>query len=96
MEERFVPTVEKKKIQIRMPAALYSQARMAVDEGLEEIPSINDFVVKAVKEKLRRIREAKIDAAFSRMGSDEKYLRATAEVSRDFADSDWEAFKVSE
>ncbi len=86
----------KKKVQLRISAPLYCQARMAVDEGVEEITSFNDFVVKAVKEKLNRIREARIDAAFSEMGTDKKYLKTTAEVSRDFAKSDWQTFKVSE
>ena len=80
----------KKKIQLRISKSLYCQARMAVDEGIEEIPSFNDFVVRAVKEKLRLIDEAKIDAAFMRMGSDKKYLAATRSVFDDFENSDWE------
>ena len=83
-----MPTVEKKKIQIRISVPLYSQARMAIEEGMEEAASFNDFVVAAVKEKLRRIQEAQIDEAFARMGSDKKYLQATETVSREFADND--------
>lgn len=87
---------EKKKIQLRISKPLYCRARMAVDEGIEEIPSFNDFVVKAVKEKLRRIEEARIDAAFKRMGSDKKYLAATESAFDDFSDNDWNTLNMSE
>lgn len=86
----------KKKIQLRISEPLYRRARTAVDQGIEEIPSFNDFVVKAVKEKLRRIEEARIDAAFMRMGSDKKYLAATKSVFDDFSDSDWNTLNMSE
>jgi hypothetical protein len=90
-----VATATKKKIQLRLSAALYSRAQHVVDEE-EEISSFNDFAIRAIKQELRRRDEARIDAAFARMGQDEKYLRATQAVSEDFANSDWETFKVSE
>lgn len=86
---------KKKTVPIRMSAALYSRAQHVVEE-IEEVSSFNDFAVKAIKEQLRRIEEAKIDAAFSRMGRDAKYLRTTGKVSKDFSKSDWETFKISE
>jgi hypothetical protein len=70
-----------------MPATLYSRARQALTE-IEDVASFNDFAVKAIKEELRRIEEARIDAAFSQMGRDEKYLRTTADISRDFVEND--------
>ena len=79
-----------------MPAPLYRHAKQAVDDEIEEISSVNEFIVRAVREKLKRINEAKIDAAFSGMGADAKYLRTTGQISREFASSDWQAFKASE
>lgn len=87
--------LRKKTVQLRMSAALYTQARHVADE-IEEISSFNDFAVRAIKEKMRRIEEARIDRAFSRMGQDPQYLKATAEVFRDFADNDWDTLNMSQ
>jgi hypothetical protein len=89
-----MPSVQKKTVQLRLSAALYSKARQAVDE-IDEVSSFNDFAVSAIQESLKRLEEAKIDAAFSRMGKDEKYLRVTADVSRDFSDNDGETLGIS-
>lgn len=85
--------LRKKTVQLRMSAALYTQARQAVDET-EEVSSFNEFAVRAIKEKMRRLEEARIDQAFARMGRDEKYLKATAQVFDDFASNDWETLNM--
>ena len=91
-----MPAVKNKKtIQLRMSAALYSRAQHVVEEE-DEISSFNDFAVRAIKEELRRREEARIDAAFARMGRNEKYLRTTEKLSGDFAESDWETLRISE
>ena len=87
-----MPAPARKTIQLRMPATLYSRARQALIE-IEDVSSFNDFAVKAIKEELRRLEEARIDAAFSQMGKDEKYLRTTADVSRDFVENDRETLE---
>jgi hypothetical protein len=93
LEEVGSMPLRKKTVQLRMSAALYTQARQAVDEN-DEASSFNDFAVRAIKEKMRRIEEAKIDAAFARMGQDAKYLKATADVFRDFAENDWDTLNT--
>lgn len=85
----------KKKIQLRMSAALYSQARAVMDE-FEDVNSFNDFAINAIKEEIKRAKEARIDAAFSMMGSDSKYRHTTAQISRDFEHSDWDALRIAE
>lgn len=85
----------RKTIQLRMSAALYSRAQHVVEEE-DEISSFNDFAVKAIKQELRRLEEAKIDAAFARMGQNEKYLRTTERVSKQFAKNDRETLKIAE
>jgi hypothetical protein len=87
-----MPAPARKTIQLRMPTALYSRARQALTE-IEDVASFNDFAVRAIKEELRRLEEARIDASFSRMGKDEKYLRTTADISRDFAANDSETLE---
>jgi hypothetical protein len=94
LEELGHMALRKKTVQLRMPAALYTQARHVVDE-LEEVGSFNEFAVRAIKEKVRRIEEAKIDEAFARMGQDPKYVKATADVFRDFADNDRDTLNMS-
>jgi len=89
-----MPAPARKTIQLRMSAALYSQARQALAE-IDDVSSFNDFAVKAIKDELRRIEEARIDAAFSQMGKDEKYLRATADISRDFVENDRQTLEGS-
>jgi len=85
--------LRKKTVQLRMSAALYTEARHAVDEA-DDLTSFNDFAVRAIKEKMRRMEEARIDAAFARMGQNEKYLKATAKVFDDFASNDWDTLNM--
>jgi len=84
----------KKTIQLRMSAALYTEARHMVEQ-IEEA-SFNEFAIDAIREKMRRVEELRIDEAFGRMGRDEKYLRTTADVSGEFATSDRETLKMSQ
>jgi hypothetical protein len=49
--------------------------------------------MKGTKKKSSRVDA--IDAAFSRMGKDEQYLRATADVLRDFVENDRETLEVT-
>jgi|HubBroStandDraft_6_1064221.scaffolds.fasta_scaffold00200_15 hypothetical protein len=49
----------------------------------------------STKEKSNRDNDARIDAAFSRMGKDEQYLRTTADVLRDFMENDRETLEVT-
>jgi hypothetical protein len=50
--------------------------------------------MKGTKEKPSRVDVVRVDAAFSQMGKDEQYLRATADVLRDFVENDRETFEV--
>jgi hypothetical protein len=51
--------------------------------------------MKSTNEELSRIEVTQIDAAFSRMGKDNQYLRATADVLRDFAENDRETLEAN-
>jgi Arc/MetJ-type ribon-helix-helix transcriptional regulator len=77
---------------VRLPKDLYEQARSAVKEA-GAASSINDFMVEAIEEKLRQLREQEIDRAFADMGSDEEYQKDSISLAESFARSDWEAYQ---
>jgi len=77
---------------VRLPKVLYEQARKAVREaGLAA--SLNEFLVEAVAEKLRRFRNRQIDAAFAEMAGDESYRSEALALADSFEQSDWEAYQ---
>jgi hypothetical protein len=51
--------------------------------------------MKSTKEESSRSDITLIDAAFSQMGKDEQYLRATADVVRDFVENDRETLEIN-
>ena len=77
---------------VRLPKVLYEQARKAVkDAGVAA--SLNEFLVEAVAEKLRRFRNLQIDAAFAGMAEDESYRHEAIALAGAFEQSDWEAYQ---
>jgi hypothetical protein len=88
-----MPAVTKKQYQnttVRVPKHVYEQAKNVVRRS--EMSSFNEFVVQAIEEKVRRLTEAEIDAAFAQMAQDEDYQRSSVVMAQEFAKSDWEAF----
>jgi hypothetical protein len=55
--------------------------------------SFNEFVVQAIEEKVHRLTEAEIDAAFAQMAQDTDYQRNSITLASAFEKSDWEAFE---
>jgi hypothetical protein len=80
---------------VRLPKKVYEQARAAVKES-KAASSINDFLVEAVEERLRQLREKEIDDAFAAMAQDPDYQRDAVELARSFEKSDWEAHQILE
>jgi predicted outer membrane protein len=79
---------------VRLPRALYEQARTAVRKtGVA--PSLNDFLIKAVEDKLHQLKEQEIDRSFAEMGSDEEYQREAIALARSFEKSDWETDQIA-
>src|SRR5277367_3015693 len=79
---------------LRMPKHIYERARQAA--GRTEASSFNEFVVQAIEEKVKRLTEAEIDAAFGQMATDPEYQAEAKALAREFERSDWEALKLSE
>jgi Arc/MetJ-type ribon-helix-helix transcriptional regulator len=88
-------TAAKKQYQnttVRVPRHIYEQARSAIERG--QASSFNEFIVQAIEEKVRRLTEAEIDAAFSQMASDTDYQRDAVAMATEFEKSDWEALQA--
>jgi hypothetical protein len=77
---------------VRLPRNVYERVKVVVVKS--QASSFNEFVVQAIEEKVRRMTEAEIDAAFAQMASDSDYQREAIALSSDFEKSDWEAFQT--
>jgi hypothetical protein len=77
---------------VRLPRRVYEQAKAVALQS--QASSFNEFVVQAIEEKVRRLTEAEIDAAFAQMANDEDYQRNSIALASEFEKSDWEAFPV--
>src|SRR5271167_2316788 len=76
---------------VRLPRHVYERAKTVVIQS--QASSFNEFVVQAIEEKVRRLTEAEIDAAFAQMAHDENYQRSPNALASEFAKSDGEAFE---
>jgi hypothetical protein len=79
---------------VRLPRQVYEHAKKVIN-GTPGW-SFNEFVVLAIEEKVRRLTEAEIDAAFAQMAQDPDYQRDAVAMAREFEKSDWEAFEPSD
>ena len=76
---------------VRLPRHVYERAKTVVVQS--QASSFNEFVIQAIEEKIRRLTEAEIDAAFAQMAHDTDYQRNSVRLASEFAKSDWEAFE---
>ena len=83
----------KQNTTVRIPSQTYERAKKAAHRA--QISSFNEFVIQAVEEKVRRLTEAEIDAAFAGMADDADYQRESVAIAQEFQTSDWEAMKSS-
>ena len=80
---------------VRLPRQVYERAKRVVEKS-EIASSFNEFVVKAIEEKLHHLSETEIDAAFDQMANDPDYQRESIAMTREFEKSDWEVSRVNE
>jgi hypothetical protein len=76
---------------VRLPRHVYERAKTVVVRS--QASSFNEFVVQAIEEKVRRLTEAEIDAAFAEMAHDVEYQTNAITLAKAFEKSDWEAFQ---
>jgi len=87
-----MPVAAKRQFQnttVRVPRHVYEQAKAVI--GRTQGLSFNEFAVRAIEEKVRRLTEEEIDAAFAQMAHDLDYRRDSVLLAREFERSDWEA-----
>lgn len=77
---------------VRLPRHVYERAKTVVVQS--QASSFNEFVVQAIEEKVRRLTEAEIDAAFAQMAHDTDYQRTSIALASQFEKSDWEALNT--
>ncbi|HEY6766096.1 MAG TPA: hypothetical protein VI386_15135 [Candidatus Sulfotelmatobacter sp.] len=75
---------------VRLPRHVYEQAKTVIVQS--EASSFNEFVVHAIEEKVQRLTEAEIDAAFAQMAQDSQYQSTSVALAEEFEKSDWEAY----
>jgi hypothetical protein len=88
-----MPIAAKKTYQnttVRVPRHIYDRAKTVIDRS--QGSSFNEFVVQAIEEKVHRLTEAEIDAAFAKMAGDEDYQQSAVALAGKFQKSDGEAF----
>jgi hypothetical protein len=78
---------------VRLPKRIYEEARAAVKES-KAASSINDFLVQAVEQRLKQLRDREIDAAFAKMADDPEYQRDAVTLAQSFEGSDWSAYQT--
>ena len=76
---------------VRLPRHVYEQAKTVAVQS--QAASFNEFVVQAIEEKVQRLTEAEIDAAFAQMANDDDYQRTSIVLASEFEKSDWEALQ---
>lgn len=89
-----MPVATEKRYQnttVRLPRQVYERAKTVAVRS--QAASFNEFVVQAIEEKVQRLTEKEIDAAFAHMASDTDYQRSSIAVASAFEKSDWEAFQ---
>jgi metal-responsive CopG/Arc/MetJ family transcriptional regulator len=79
---------------IALPEDLLRAVDQAVQEGKAE--SRNELIAVALHHELAALEWAEIDVAFAEMSRDRDYQEESRRLAKEFADSDWEAFRQGE
>lgn len=73
---------------VRIPRRLYEEARRAVEQGCTNASSLNELIVEALKNRLKQLRRAAIDAEFAEMRNDAQYRLESDVLAEQFASND--------
>lgn len=79
---------------LSLPADLMEAADHAVRAG--KARSRNELMATALRRELAAQRRAAIDAEFALMADDEQAVEEARQIAREFAQADWEAFRIGE
>lgn len=79
---------------ITIPDSLADQVDSLVTKGVTK--SRNQFIVEALEEKVKELKNRQLDAEFASMATDTDYQQETLEIEQEFRFSDAEALKLTE
>lgn len=79
---------------VTLPVTLMQRSQQFVDKGI--VPNRNALVVAALERFLAELERAEIDRQFAALADDDEYQAFNTQMAESFADSDWEAFRLSE
>jgi metal-responsive CopG/Arc/MetJ family transcriptional regulator len=79
---------------IALPTALLDGVDDAIRGG--HASSRNDFLSRAVRSELERIKRMAIDNQFEAMATDAVYREEAERITREYETADWEALRVAE
>ena len=79
---------------LTLPADLLAALDQVVQEG--KTRSHNEFVTTALRRELAAQERLVIDAAFAEMATDPAYQAEAESITSEFAEADWEAFRLAE
>ncbi len=78
---------------ITIPDSLAEQVDLLVQAGTTK--SRNQFIVEALEDKVKQMKDIQLDAEFAEMATDAEYQQEALEIEREFALSDYEALNIS-
>jgi len=96
MDSVTVNSNEKVRTTVRLPKAIYDEARNLIEENVVPVDSMNDFLVSAIAAYVKIVKRKQIDAAFSGMATDLEFQKEALLIAEEFAQSDWEALEIAE
>ena len=79
---------------ITLPESLVKQVDRLISAG--NIKSRNQFIIEALEEKVRQIKDLQLDEEFAGMATDAEYQQEALEIEREFEISDYEVAKITE
>ena len=79
---------------VTLPRDLSQRSQRLVDSG--KIPSRNALIVAALEHFIAELEREEIDRQFAAMADDADYQSLNQELSESFAESDWEAWTITE
>jgi metal-responsive CopG/Arc/MetJ family transcriptional regulator len=79
---------------VAVPETLLEAVDRAVQGG--KAKSRNELIANALRHELAAFERSEIDAAFHQMAEDQDFHEEARKVSKEFAESDWEAFHQSQ
>jgi len=87
---------EKVQTTLRLPRPVYDQAWSIMEQRLTGVTTFNELVIAALMAYIKLAKRKQIDLAFAGMAEDADYQREAQLIAEEFADSDWEAFLLTE